>query len=75
MRWKKSLLVIYKIARPFFSVLTADNKHYLLNRNNLAHAIQMQLSQKKFFFSQFFLAFLKCILNFTHFPKKDDPHS
>ena len=26
-------------------------------------------------FSEFFFAFLKFILNFKHFPKKDDPHS
>ena len=36
----------------------------------------MQLSQKQKFFSRFsFFAFLKSLLNFTHFAKKDDPHS
>ena len=75
MRWKKSLLVIHKILRHFVKTFTADDKHYLLNRDNLAEQIQMQLSQKQKTFSQFSLAFLKSILNFKHLPKKDDPHS
>ena len=75
MRWKKSLLVIYKIVRLFVNALTADDKHDLLNRDNSTQLIQMQLSQKEKNFQQFFFAFLKSILNFTHFPKKDDPHT
>ena len=55
--------------------LTADKKHYLLNRDNFAQRIQMQLSQKQKTFSEFFFAFLKSILNFKNLPKKDDPHS
>ena len=55
--------------------MTADDKHYLLNRDNLMPPIQMQLSQKQKTFSEFFFAFLKSILNFKHLPKKDDPHS
>ena len=51
------------------------DKHYLLNRDNLAQPIQMQLSQKQKTFSEFFFAFLKSILNFKHLPKKDDPRS
>ena len=35
----------------------------------------MQLSQKQKTFFQFFLAFLKSILNFKHLAKRDDPHS
>ena len=35
----------------------------------------MQLSQKQEIFSEFFLVFLKSILNFEHFPKKEEPHS
>ena len=75
MRWKKSLLVIHKILRLFVNTLTADDKHYLLNRDILAQRIQMQLSQKQKTFSEFFFAFLKSILNFKHLPKNDDPHS
>ena len=37
--------------------------------------IRTQLSQKQKPFSQFFIAFSKCTLNFEHFQKKDDPHS
>ena len=72
---EKSLLVIYKILRLLVNTLTADDKHYLLNRDNLAQRIQMQLSQKQKTFSEFFFAFLKSVLNFKHLPKKDDPHS
>ena len=75
MRWKKSLLVIHKIHRLFVNILTADDKHYLLNRDNLTQPIQMQLSEKEKTFSQFSFAFLKSILNFQHSPKKDDPRS
>ena len=75
MRWKKSLLVIHKILGLFANTFTADDKHYLLNRDNLAQRIQMQLSQKQKTFSRFSLAFLKSILNFKHLPKNDDSHS
>ena len=61
--------------RVFVNTLTVDDKHYLLNRNNFAQRIQMQLSQKQKRFSQIFFAFLKSILNFKHLPKKHDPHS
>ena len=72
---EKVFFVIHKILRLFINTFTADDKHYLLNRDNLAPRIQMQLSQKQRTFSQLFLAFLKSILNFKHLPKKDDPHS
>ena len=61
--------------RLFLKTLTVDEKHYLLNRDNLTQTIQIQLSQKQKTFFQFFLAFLKSILNFKHLPKKDDPRS
>ena len=75
MHWKKSLLGIYKILRPFVHTLAVNDNHYLLNRDNLTQTIQIQLSQKQKILSQFFFAFLKSILNFKHLPKKDDPHS
>ena len=60
MRWKNSLLVMYKIVRLFVNALAADDKDYLLNRDNLTQRIQIQLSQILKTFSQFFfLAFLK----------------
>ena len=61
-----SLLLIHKILRVFFNTLTGNDKHYLLNRDKLTQAFSV-------FFS--FFAFLKSILNFKHFPAKDDPHS
>ena len=65
----------YKIVRLFVNTLTADDKHYLVNRDNLMLPLWMQLSKNEKTFSQFIFAFLKFILNFKHFPKKDDPHS
>ena len=35
----------------------------------------MRLSHKQENFSEFFFALLKSILNFEHFPKKEQPHS
>ena len=55
--------------------LTVNDKHFLLNRDNLTQTIQIILSQKRKTFFQFFLAFLKSILHFKYFPKNDDPHS
>ena len=54
MDWKKSLLVIHKIPRLFANTLTDDDKHYLLNRDNLTQHIQMQLYQKQKKISEFF---------------------
>ena len=59
----------------FVNGLTADGKHYLLNRDNLTQQIQMQLSQKGKNFSQFFFVFSKFILILESFSKKDDHHS
>ena len=69
--------MIQKILRLFVKTLTADDKHYLLNRENLAQLIHMQLSQKQKTFPEFFFFFpyLKYILTFKHLPKKGDPHS
>ena len=67
--------MIHNIVRLFVNTLTVNDKHYLLNRDNLTRTIQIQLSQKEKIFSEFFFAFLKSILNFKHLPKKDDPHS
>ena len=63
---EKSLLVTRKILRLLVNTLTVNEKHYVLNRDNLPEPIQMQLSQKEKTFSRFFLAFLKSIFNFKH---------
>ena len=48
---EKSVLVIDKILRLLVNTLTADDKHYMLNRDNLAQPIQTQLSEKQNIFS------------------------
>ena len=42
--WKKSLLVICKVLIMFAIILNADDKCFLLNRDNLRQPIQMRLS-------------------------------
>ena len=49
------------------NTLAVDEKRYLLHRDNLTQPIQMQLSQKQKTFPEFFLGFLKSILNFKCF--------
>ena len=75
MHWKKSLLVIRTIPRLFVNTLTVDEKHYLLNRDNLKEPIQMQLSKQEKIFSETSFGCLNSLLNFKHLPQKDDPHS
>ena len=75
MHRKKSVLVVHKILRLFVNPLTVNVKDYLLNRENLTHPIQTQLSLKQKTLSEFYFAFLKSILNFKHSPKQDDTHS
>ena len=68
--------MIHKILRLFVNTFSVNDKHYLLNRENLTQPIQMELSEKEKIFPNFFLfAFLQSILNFKHLPKKDDPHN
>ena len=67
--------MIQRFLRLFVNTLTVDEKHYLLNRDNLTQPIQIQLSQKQKTFSEFFFVFLKTLLNFKHLLKKDDHHS
>ena len=67
--------MIHKILRLFVNTLTVDDKHYLLNRDNLTQPIQMQLSKKQKTFSEFFFAFVNSLLNFKHLTRIDDRHS
>ena len=57
------------------NTLAADEKYLYLYRDSLTIPIQMQLSEKKITFSQFFAAFLKFRLSFENFERKDDPYS
>ena len=66
--------MIHKILGLFVNTLTVDDKHYMLNKDNVTQPVQIQLSQKQKTFSQFSFAFLKSILTYKHLPKKVDPH-
>ena len=54
---EKVFLVIHKIVRLFVNTLTVNDKHYLLNRDNLTEPIQIQLSQNKKLSLKFFFHF------------------
>ena len=60
--WKKYVLVIHKILRLFVNTLIVEDKHYLLNRENLTQPIQMQLYQKQKTFSELFFSIFKIFL-------------
>ena len=51
---EKVSLGIEKIQSLFVNTLTADDKHYLLNRDKFTQQIQMHLYQKQKTFSEFF---------------------
>ena len=72
LNWKKSLLVIYKGLRFSFSTLTTGDRYSLLNRENLAQPIQLQLSLKQKTFSKVLSAFSKFRLKSEYFQKEDD---
>ena len=65
----------HKILKLFVNTLAVNDKHYVLNRDNLTQPIQIQLSLKQKNVSEFFLVFLKSRLNFEHLHTKDDPRS
>ena len=67
--------MIHKILRLFLNILTFDEMHYLLNKDNLMQPIQIQSSKKQKTFSEIFGAFLNSLLNFKHLPTEDEPHS
>ena len=67
---EKTFLVICKGIRLFVNTLTADDKCFLLNRDNSRQPIQMELSEKQKTFSEFFSAILKSRLNFKQLKKK-----
>ena len=67
--YKRSLLMICKIARLFPNTLSADGKYTFVKRDNLRRPIQMQVYRKQKTFSEFFSAFLKSNSNFESFLK------
>ena len=70
-----SPIVLGEILRAFVNTLSADGKYTLQNCQNLQLPIQIQLFQKRKYFSQFFIAFLESKSNSKHYEKKDDCHS
>ena len=59
----------------FVNRLTADGKYPVQDCENLLLPIQMQLSEKRKTFIEFFVPFLESTSNFKHFEKKDDRHT
>ena len=69
-----SHLVLGEVLVVFLNRLTADGKYPVQDCENLQLPIQMQLSQKRKTFSDFFVPFLEYTSNFKHLEKKDDCH-
>ena len=71
---KRSLLLECQILGLLLNTLAAGEQYPVLNRDNLAIPIQMQLSQKQKTFYHFLAAFLKSSVNFEHLETKYDCH-
>ena len=56
----------------FVNALAGDGKYPVQYCDNLHLPIQMQLSEKRKTFSEFFFPFLESTYNFKHFEKNDD---
>ena len=69
-----SPLVLGEILGVFVNTLTADGKYPVQGCENLQLPIQMQLSEKRKTFSEFFVPFLESTSNFKHFERKDNRH-
>ena len=72
---KLSPLVLGDILGVFVNILTADAKYPVQDSKKLQFSIEMQLSQKRKTFSEFFVPFLQSTSNFKHFETNDDSHS
>ena len=70
-----SPLVLREILRVFLNTLTGDAKYSLEVWENLPLPIQVELSEKRKTFSQFFVPFLESTSNFKCFQRKYDRHS
>ena len=58
----------------FPNTLAANDKYPVLDCVNMSSPIQMQLSLKPTFFSDFFVPFLESTSDFEHFEQKEYPH-
>ena len=70
-----SPLMLGEILGVFVNTLTTDGKYPVQGCENLQLPIQMQLSEKRKTFSEFFVPFLESTSNFKHFERKDDRHT
>ena len=75
MTCKTSPLLKYKILGVFVNTLTDDENYPFGDYGDLQFPIQMQLSEKRKSFSQFFVPFMESSSNFKHFRKEDDRDS
>ena len=73
--WKISPVVLGEVLVVFVNRLTADGKYPVQDCDYFQLPIQMQLSEKRKTFSQFFVPFLESTSNFKDFEKNDDCHS
>ena len=64
-----SPLVLGEILGVFINTLTADRKYPVQGWENLQLPIQLQLSEKRKTFAEFFGPFLECTSNFNRFEK------
>ena len=70
-----SPLGLREILRVFLNTLTGDAKYSVEVWENLPLPIQVELSEKRKTFSQFFVPFLESTSNFKCFQTKHDRHS
>ena len=70
-----SPLGLREILRVFLNTLTGDAKYSVEVWENLLLPIQVELSEKRKTFSQFFVPFLESTSNFKCFQGKHDRHS
>ena len=70
-----SPLVLGEILGVFVNTLTANDKYPVQDCDNFPLPTQMQLSEKRKTFSEFFAPFLESRSNFKNFEKKYDSHS
>ena len=69
-----SPLVLGEVLVVFVNRSTADGRYPVQDCENLQLAIQIQLSEKRKYFIEFFVPFLESTSNFKHFERKDDCH-
>ena len=70
---QKDFLSNSEILRPFFNLLTLNDKYSVGNREILTQPIQTQLSKKRQIFSDFSTGFQKSTYEFGLFQNIDDP--